>query len=117
MQSILLRNTTQQSLYTGLVRKMAETGSVDHTPGRGRKSVTSPAVDRLLKRICVQNCKATSKELKNEWREATGTDVSALTVRRRLVSMGLKAYRPPKKPLLTSPMRKARISWVKEYRR
>ena len=64
-----------------------------HT-GRPRSSTSRE--DRILVRIALANCKKTLSQLKAEW----GVHASRYIIRRRLLSAGLKARSPWKKPYL-----------------
>ena len=46
----------------------------------------------------------------------TGTEISASTVRKRLIMAGKKAIRPVKKQFLTERMKKRRYEWAKKHR-
>src|SRR6267154_2041355 len=56
-----------------------------------------------------------SRQLAVEWRESTGTLVSSSLVRQRLLSMGLRARRAKKKPILSRAMRLKRLKWAKTH--
>ena len=53
--------------------------------------------------------------LLKDW-ESHGVQVSARTVRRRLVESGLRARRPRKKPKLTPAMIKKRYEWARHHK-
>ena len=79
-----------------------ETGSV--TPKRkgkcGRKRKTTPRDDAYLIRESVKDPRKTSDAIKTTLGEK-GIEISSSTVRRRLLEVGRKVYRPVKKQLLT----------------
>ena len=103
------------STVVRLLIKNRQTGMVDRRKGSGRKFASSTRQDRVLKRLCIGDRRATSTVLKRGWEEKTGVKVSGRTVRRRLFKMGFLAVRPLKKPLLTAKMRAARLAWAKKY--
>ena len=104
-----------QSTVVRLLQKFNRTGGVERVKGRGRKRISTPAADRLLVRMSLQNRRASSTELKRAWEESSGVNVTGRTVRNRLLTAGLGARRPRKKPLLSQVMRKARLRWAKEH--
>ena len=59
----------------------------------------------------MRNRKLTSKELSRELKESSGVELSAPTVRRRLLENGLRGCKARKKPLLTEKQRKHRLEW------
>ena len=62
--------------------------------GRKRKSVTR--CDRTLIKISLGNRKLTSKELSRELKKSSGVELSAPTVRRRLLENGLRECKAKK---------------------
>lgn len=80
----------------------------------GRKKVTTPRTDRKIVKIALNNRRASCKNISSTL-AADGLNISRRTVNRRLLTAGLKAYRPRKKPRLTDAMKKARFAWAKEH--
>jgi transposase len=101
------------------IKKLIPHGS-SGTPKRkgkcGRKRISSSADDRLLGRLSLKNRKMTSRRLAVEM-NVSGVAMSSRTVRRRLLEVGLRAYRPRKKPKLTFAMKKKRLNWALQFRR
>ena len=46
----------------------------------------------------------------------SGVQISATTVRRRLLEVGRKARKPLKKQLLTQKIKQKRLAWAKKYK-
>ena len=94
-----------------------ETGSV--TPKRkgkcGRKRKTTPRDDAYLIRESVKDPRKTSDAIKTTLGEK-GIEISSSAVRRRLLEVGRKAYRPVKKQLLTKTMKTKRYKWGIKYK-
>lgn len=114
-RSIGLRVDIAHSSVVRLLQKFRSQGTVERKRGSGRRKKTTAGDDRVLRRLSMTNRRLTSTALRSEWVTHTRVEVSARTVRRRLFNMGLKAYRPRKKPLLTVAMRKNRLAWSKEH--
>ena len=92
------------STVNQFLRKYAETRKLEQFKGRGRKAATTPQQDRYLTRLSLRNRFATSNELRRDMEGHSGVQVSARTIRRRLLNAGLAARHPQKKPLLTKDM-------------
>lgn len=80
----------------------------------GRNRISSARSDRVLLRLCKNNRKSSSKQLKTML-EDKSIVMSSRTVRRRLFEAGYKAYRPRKRPKLTETMKKKRLAWAKSF--
>lgn len=81
----------------------------------GRKRITTPRSDRVIRDICLENRKK-SAGLLTQLVQESGIQVSKRTVQRRLAEEGLVGHRPVKKPRLTEAMKKKRLAWAKEHR-
>ena len=79
-------------------------------PRSGRPLSTTPRENRVLTRLSLNNRRATSRNLKREFEDATGTSISPRTVRIRLQKSGLRGCIAAKKPLLTATHRKNRLN-------
>ena len=98
------------------LRRFSQTGRLEQAKGRGRKAATTPQQDRFLTRLSLRNRFATSTELRRDMMEQSGANISARTIRRRLLNAGLAARCPRKKPLLTKNMTLAKLKWAKDHR-
>lgn len=98
------------------IKKNMQHGSTG-TPRRkgrcGRKRISSQQDDRSLIRLSKANRKMTCRLMLEM--NTSGVQMSSMTVRRRLIEAGLRAYRPRKKPKLTAAMMKKRLSWAKQF--
>ena len=97
----------------GVLKRWMETGDSKCQPRSGRKRKSVTRSDRTLIRISLRNKKLTSKELSKELKESSGVELSAPTVRRRLLENGLRGCKARKKPLLTEKQRKHRLEWAR----
>jgi len=82
--------------------------------GRGRNKCTSDKTDRRIVRLALKNRKSTANEI-NSILQDSNVKISDRTVRRRLVSAGLKARIPRKRPYLNEKQRKKRLTWAKAH--
>ena len=97
----------------GVLKRWIETGDAKCQPRSGRKRKSTKRSDRTLVRISLGNRRLNSKELARELKESSGFELSAPTVRRRLLENGLRGCKARKKPLLTEKQRKRRLDWAR----
>ena len=80
----------------------------------GRKRKTTPRLDRKIVNMSLSNRKSSCRKISSGL-AAQGFVVHRRTVNRRLCEVGLKAYRPRKKPRLTEKMKASRHAWAVEH--
>ena len=78
----------------------------------GRKPIFTPRSERCLKKICLEDRFATTKDMKSKL-ESSDIHVSERTLRRKLLDLNFKAYRPARKPKLTAAMKVKRLNWAR----
>ena len=116
--------TLSKEKYTGRLKislcvvqkilKVCETGTVKDRPRSGRPSSTTPRQDRLLCHLSLSDRTATSRDLKRVLEDATGSQISCRTVRRKLLKCGLKGCIATRKPLRSAVHRKKRLEWCQQ---
>ena len=116
MNEVARRMKISRCCVQEIVKKEKETGSVVDRHRSGRPKVSTERQDRELVRLSLQDRKTTVPELRCRWVEASGTSVSAQTVRRRLLAKGLRGCVAAKKPKLTDNHKRKRLQWAKERR-
>ena len=92
-----------------VLKRWMETGDSRCQPRSGRKRKSVTRCDRTLIRISLRNRKLTLKEFSRELKKNSGVELSAPTVRRRLLENGLRGCKARKKPLLTEKQKKRRL--------
>ena len=100
-----------------ILKKWTQTGSIKPYDGAkmGKKKKLTKREETMIVREAKRDPKASSREIK----EAAGTvgqKISTSTVRRILLTNGLKSYRPVKKPLLTKIHIKKRLEWARAHK-
>ena len=75
----------------------------------GRPRVTTEREDRHLKRLSLENRFSTSSQLQKNIENITFFLPSVSTINRRLNEIGLKCYRPRRKPSLTQVQKVERL--------
>ena len=109
-QIAALVRRSRNSVHQCLQRLSHGSSDYEKRPGRGK--ATTIREDHRLKRIALQNRRATSRLLSYQLADETGKQVSSRTVRRRLSETGVNARRPRKTPLLTENHRHLRLEWA-----
>lgn len=104
-----------QGTVSKLIRRYRAKRHVRPGVSTGRPKKTTPQDDRVLYRMCRQNRFKSASTLRNEWEHHINTRVSSSTVNRRLLSRGLRARRPAKKPLLTGVRKQNRLEWARQH--
>ena len=93
------------------IKRYKETKSCKNRKGQGRKKSTTVKEDRSLKRAFPADRRKSSSELAAELRKGANKNISARTVRRRLLEVGLKGCKARKKPYLSQANKKKRLEW------
>lgn len=97
------------------LKKAAEGGNAmrKHAGGRGRN--TTPQEDRYVSLVAKRNRHLTPSQIAADLATATGTNVSARTISRRLNQVGLYARKPVQCIPLQPRHRRERSRWCKEH--
>lgn len=114
-QSIANQTGASKSTVRYTIKRYKKTGALKNRPRSGRPAKASPREQRTLVRICKQNRFSGSADLSTKFKESTGTQLAASTVRRLLFKYGLRARRPRKKPFVTEAQRLRRLRWAKAH--
>ena len=93
-----------------------EEGRTKRRAGTGPRNVTTARYDRHLVRMTVTDRTASSTVLSRRWSTATGLDLSASTVRRRLLRAGLVSRMPLRRLPLSRDHERLRLQWARERR-
>ena len=88
------------------IKRYKETKSFEKRKGQGRKMSTTAREDRSLKRASLGDRRKSSSELAVELMGGANKNISARTVRRKLLEVGLKGCKARKKPYLPQANKK-----------
>ena len=88
------------------IKRYKEIKSFKNRKGQGCKKSTTTREDRSLKRASLADRRKSSLELAAEFREGANKNISARTVRRKLLEEGLKGCKARKKPYLSQANKK-----------
>lgn len=105
----------KRSAINNIIKRFQTEGTTSPRKRSGRPRLSSIRSDRSLVRLSLLNKFKGSQELATDWFASTGVSSSASTVRSRLVSAGLKSYRPARKPLLTNFQRLRRLRFARNH--
>lgn len=98
------------------IKRYQETGSFSNRPRSGRKRITTAREDRELQRISLRDRRKSSKQLASELLLQHRIAVSAQTVRRRLVNVGLRGRKARHKPRLSETHKTQRLLWAQRHK-
>ena len=104
------------STVCDFLRRYDATGDINRKPGSGGVKKSTAEDDAVLEQLSLQDRFATANELRKEWEDRTGVQVSKPTVNRRLISLNLPAMKPRNKPLLDEGQRRRRLAFAMRYR-
>ena len=86
-----------------------------NAPGRGRKRLSTEHEDRRLLQICKAHRTKCSGQLSSEFTLSNGTQLSALTIRRKLLDAGYRSYTVKRKHIRNASQRKLRVQFANGY--
>jgi transposase len=92
------------------------TSSFSNMPRSGRYKATTKREDRMMHRLQRKTPMASSSCVSSYLYDQTGKSVSAVTVRRRLLAMGLRSRIAKRKPLISAVNKRKRLQWAKAHR-
>lgn len=102
------------SVISRLLSRHAENGDVSERPRSGRPRVTGQAEDRYLTVAARREPLSTCRILAQRLRNATGSQISLSTTRRRLAEVHLSSRRLLRRVPLTVAHRRQRLAWARE---
>ena len=114
-RNVALRIGVSKTSIGNLATRHTETGQVTKRVGRGRKRKTTEAQDRFLRVTCSRKRLTSAPNLAKELQNASGVTISGQTVRRRLKEVGIKAYRPAIRIVLTQRHKQARMRFARDH--
>lgn len=103
-----------RSTVTRTIQRYRETGQVESRPRSGRPRVTSARENRYMVQYARRNRSSTVTALRFQFQATYHRVISNATVRRRIISAGLRQRRPLRVPLLQARHRAARLEWARE---
>ena len=114
-RQIALRLNICQGTVHYTLKRICQTGGYKSKSRCGRRAVTTERTNNLIKRLVISSPSMSSKEIRSRL-DLLSTVPSERTIRRRLHSdLGLKAYKPVKKPLLSRKNVEDRLRFARRY--
>ena len=115
-RAISSRLKVSKTAVHNAIKLYQETNQFHDRPGPGRKRKTTTSDDRWIVRMVKKSPFKTSSQVQKLLGDS-GVIVSSSTVRKRLISDGLCAYTPARKPRLTSAMKAKRLAFAHKYKK
>ena len=107
--------TVSKTAVHQLIKKFELFGSYMDLPRRGRPRKTTVRDDHVMKRIVTRSPMGSVSKVRGALVER-GVSVSRMTVSRRLSQeLGLKSYKPARKPRLTPAMKAKQLAFAKKH--
>lgn len=107
------RLNVSHSVVSRIRERHQQTGSVKERPRSGRPKKTTPRQDRQIVVMAKRDRMKSAKTINSEFRNVTGIQISDQTVRNRLHTHNLRAYRPAVCPPLTVRHRTNRLQFAR----
>ena len=104
-----------QCCVGNVVKKLKVHAPLTNAPGQGRKRLSTEREDRRLLQISKANRTKCSHQLSSEFTLSNGTQLSARTIRRRLLDVGYRSYTVKWKPIRNASPRKVRLQFANDY--
>jgi transposase len=99
----------------GVAQKLKQNLPLSNLPGQGRKKASTATDDRNLLRLCKKGRTKSSQELSSELLLSNGKQLSARTIRRRLLDLGYKSYTAKRKPYRKPAQQRKRLSFARQH--
>ncbi|GFW30737.1 transposable element Tc1 transposase [Trichonephila clavipes] len=97
------------------LKRFSETNFIADRGRSGQSRKTSLREDKLLHRISLSNRKLNSLQILKQWTLTSNVSLCPITVRGRLLDIGLRGCKARPKPLLTEFQRKRGLTWAREH--
>ncbi|CAK9829693.1 Transposable element Tcb2 transposase [Anthophora retusa] len=107
-------NIAKQTVYC-IQKRFQERGHLENKFKSGRPKKTSIRQDRQIRRLSIADPRRTAVEIHRSLIDTDDLDISVRTVRRRLMSFGLRGRHGVKKPLISKKNRMARLKFAQEH--
>lgn len=115
-QSEMAKNyVMNRSVVSRVIKRYKDTASSKRLRNTGRPKKTSDRADRKICNLAKVDPFLSSRRIMEELKQNGGIEISARTIRRRLVHAGLFARRPAKKPLLSKKNRRSRLQFARDH--
>lgn len=105
-----------QGVISKTYSRFLELETLNNRPRQSRGKVTTDRQDRFIAQIARRNPTTSHPEIKRQFLEATGVNVSTETVRKRLRAQNLFSRRQLRVPELSRQHKINRLNWCREHR-
>nr|CAH7725405.1 unnamed protein product [Callosobruchus chinensis] len=97
------------------IRRYEETDEVNSRPRPGRPTVSTRLKDRYNAQLARRERSVTVPVLRSQFQRTFNRVISTATIRRRVLTSGLRCRRPLRVPLLTARHCTARLQWTRTH--
>jgi len=104
-----------QSVISRVWTRFQGTGTVNERPRSGRPRATTQRQDRYIALLARRQRFQAAPRLANQFNVATGLRITPQTLRNRLHTANLRAYRPVVRPRLLPRHRQARLEFARQH--
>ena len=104
-----------QCCVGNVAKKLKVDALLTNAPSQGRKRLSIGREDRRLLQISKADRTKSSRQLSSEFTLSNGTQLSARTIRRRLLNDGYRSYSTKRKPIRNASQRKVRLQFANDY--
>ena len=104
-----------QCCVGNVAKKLKVDAPLTNAPGQGRKRLSTEREDRRLLQICKADRTKCNRQLSSEFTLSNGTQLSARTIRRRLLDGGYRSYTAKRKPIRNASQRKLRLQFANDH--
>ena len=97
-----------------MAKKLKVDAPLANAPGQGRKRLSTEREDRRLLQISKADRTKSSRQLSSEFTLSNGTQLSARTIRRRLLDAEYHSYTDKRKLIRNASQRKVRLQFAND---
>lgn len=114
--SVIAKETkTSRCFVRNISNKMRRGEALGNRPGQGRRRATNDAQDKFIVNLAKRNRTKSSREIASEVNTSWSTNLSARTIRGRLLEKGLKSYTQKRRPYRNKKQAKKRLAWCNSH--
>ena len=114
-QTVAKNVGVSQCCVGNVAKKLKVHAPLTNAPGQGRKLLSTEREDRRLLQICKADRTKDIRQLSSEFTLSNGTQLSASTIRRRLLDAGYRRYTDKQKPIRNVSQGKVRLQFANDY--
>ena len=115
IEQLLKMVGVSQCCVDNVAKKLKVDAALTNALGQGRKRLSTERKNRRLLQISKADQTKCSRQLSSEFTLSNGTQLSARTIRRRLLDAGYRSYIDKRKPIRNASQGKVRLQFANDY--